>query len=223
MDSTPEVRPIDFVTEIVPLDSLREHPRNYRFHPDDELEHIMESIRVNGFYRNIVVARDGTILAGHGVSRAARKMGFTHVPVKRLDIDPDDSRALKVLAGDNEIGHLSDEDDRALSEILKEIRETDENGLKGTGYDDYMLANLIFVTRPESEIQGFDEAAAWVGMPGYDGVGEPLKIIISFRTEEDRQEFAKTHGYQITGKTKSVWWPPKEKDDMKSVRFEASG
>jgi hypothetical protein len=49
-------------TEIVALSSLRPHPRNYREHPEDQIEHLMQSIRANGFYRNIVVARDGTII-----------------------------------------------------------------------------------------------------------------------------------------------------------------
>lgn len=45
---------------------LKPHPRNYRGHPDDQLAHIERSIRDNGVYRNVLVARDYTILAGHG-------------------------------------------------------------------------------------------------------------------------------------------------------------
>jgi ParB-like chromosome segregation protein Spo0J len=67
--------------EFVPLASLKPHPRNYRIHPDDQLEHIIKSIQEHGFYRNVVAARDGTILAGHGVVQAALKMGLKGVPV----------------------------------------------------------------------------------------------------------------------------------------------
>jgi ParB-like chromosome segregation protein Spo0J len=83
------------------LDDLKEHPRNYQTHPDDQLEHLMASIKKFGFYRRIVIAKDNTILAGHGVTRAARKMKLKAVPVLKLNIDPNSSAALKLLAGDN--------------------------------------------------------------------------------------------------------------------------
>ena len=70
----------------VAISGLRPHPRNYREHPEDQLEHIKASIVENGFYRNVVAARDGTILAGHGVVLAATAMGLRKVPVIRLDL-----------------------------------------------------------------------------------------------------------------------------------------
>jgi hypothetical protein len=210
----------DFRLETVTVSGLRPHPRNYRAHPDDQIDHLVESIREHGLYRNIVIARDGTILAGHGVVQAARKMGLESVPVYRLDLGPDDPRALKVLAGDNEIGHLGEIDDRALSEMLKEIKDTDLTGLLGTGYDEMMLTNLLFVTRPASEIQDFNEAAEWVGMPEYDAGQLPLKVVVSFRNEEDRLEFARILGLTFTEKTRSTWWPARDREDVSSLRYE---
>src|SRR3990167_9280069 len=213
----------EFQLEIIAISELYPHPRNYQAHPDDEVEHLIESITENGIYKNIVIARDGTILAGHGVVQAAKKMGKEAIPVIRLDLDPYEPRALKVLAGDNEIRHLAEIDDRALSELLKEIKERDDNGLLGTGYDEMMLANLIFVTRPQSEIQDFNEAAEWVGMPEYEPKVEPLKIMLQFHNEEDRNTFAEQHGLIFIKKerdTWSSWWPPREREDLRSVIFE---
>ena len=82
-----------------------------------------------------MVAEDSTILAGHGVVIAAKKMGLKTVPIIRLKVAADDPRALKVLAGDNEIGHLGEVNDRALTDLLKDLQSA-ENGLLGTGYDD---------------------------------------------------------------------------------------
>src|SRR2546430_11899104 len=126
---------------VVPIDMLKPHPRNYRKHPDDELEHIMESIRTHGFYRNIVLAKDGkTILAGHGVVEAARRLGYKEIPAILIDYEPDDPHALKVLVSDNEIAHLAESNDRALTELLREVANAGD--LLGTGYDEMMLANL---------------------------------------------------------------------------------
>src|SRR5688572_19601390 len=104
--------PIDDVS----ITELKPHPRNYREHPDDQLEHICRSIEQHGVYRNIVTASDLTILAGHGVVKAALKLGIKRLRIVRLPIDADSPQALKLLAGDNEIGKLAEVDDRALSE-----------------------------------------------------------------------------------------------------------
>ncbi len=212
-------------TTLAKVADLKRHPRNYREHPDDQIQHLAESIREHGLYRNVVVARENTILAGHGVVLAARSLGLEKVPVVRLDLDPEDPRALKVLTGDNEIEHLAEQDDRLLSELLKEIATVDVDGLLGTGYDEMMLANLAFVTRPASEIRDFDAAAQWAGMPEYQEGGEPPKLIVSFRSEEDRSKLLRLLEAQQPTKarasdTLSIWWPARERDDLASVQFQ---
>lgn len=213
------------VTEDVALDMLKPHPRNYQAHPDDELAHLKESITAHGFYRNVVIARDGTILAGHGVVEAARQLGYTHVPAVRVDYAPDDPRALKLLVSDNEISHLAEVDDRALTELLRELNEATD--LLGTGYDAMMLANLAMVTRPASEIEDLDAAAQWAGMPEYDEKGEGrIQIIMNFANEQDRAEFCRLLGLDVRaiakeGHGKSIWWPKETRDDLPSVRFVA--
>lgn len=201
------------------IDQLKPHPRNYKQHPEDQIEHIVQSIKENGFYRNVVVARDGTILAGHGVVTAAQRMGFKKVPTVRLDIDADDPRALKVMAGDNEISHLAQVDDRALSELLREVKDQDLSGLLGTGYDEMMLANLLMVTRPRSEITTFDEAAAWVGMPDYTKEHSPINMVMFFANEHDFKEFVAKTGLKLNPGGKSAWWPERERDDLRTVKL----
>lgn len=210
-------------TILVAIDTIKPHPRNYRIHPDDELEHIMESIRQHGFYRNIVISQDGTILAGHGVAEAAKRLGYTEIPAIRLAYKPDDPHALKLLAGDNEIQHLAETDDRALTELLRELADMGE--LLGTGYDEMMLTNLVMVSRPASEIADLDAAAQWVGMPEYDEKGEDrIQIIVNFANEEDRKEFCRLLGLEASkiateGAGKSIWWPKQDRDDVTSIRF----
>jgi hypothetical protein len=217
---------MDFDTKLVAISELKPHPRNYRQHPDDQLEHIVTSIKEHGFYRNVVIAQDGTILAGHGVVKASQKIGQEFVPAVRLPIDAESPQALKVLAGDNEIAHLSVNDDRALTELLKQIKEDEANltGLLGTGYDEMMLATLAMVTRPASEIANIDEAVQWVGMPQYDEGEERIKAVVTFRTPEDRLKFMEQLGIEkplsTNHQTWSFWWPGKGRDDLSSVRFQ---
>jgi len=211
----------------VPIEQTRPHPRNYRKHPEDQLEHIVASLRQHGFYRNVVLARDGTVLAGHGVREATERMKGTHLPAIVLDLDPNDPRALKVLAGDNEIGKLAETDDRALTELLKEVLRSDDafGKLSGTGFNEEQLAALVFTTRPASEVQSMDEAAAWVGMPEYEEGGSTIKLVISFKSDEDRARFLAETGIRIDksaikGSTWSTRWPWTDREDSASVRFE---
>ena len=137
--AAPAIHPV----EVVPITSLKPHPRNYRRHPDDQRDHIEASMREHGVYRNVVIARDGTILAGHGVVEAATHAGVTEVPVVRLDVDPDDPAAIQVLVGDNGAGLLAEVDHRLLTDHLKALAEMD--ALLGTGYDEMALAALTAI------------------------------------------------------------------------------
>lgn len=210
-------------TILVKINDLKNHPRNYREHHDDQVNHLMQSIKQNGFYKNIVVAKDNTILAGHGIMKAAKKIGMTEIAITRLEIDAESPQALKILAGDNEVGRLAEIDDRSLSEILKKVKDDDIDGLLGTGYDEMMLANLVMVTRHGKEIANINEAAEWVGMPDYQAKDDPIKIAIQFRSEEDREVFAGLSKLKMGkdgGTTWSCWWPPKENEDISSVKYE---
>jgi hypothetical protein len=135
-----EAAPAIPAEELVALDELRPHPRNYVIHGEAQLAHLEASLRAHGCYRNVVCARDGTLLAGHGVVAAARRLGLAALPVRRLDVAPDDPRALAVLVGDNEVAQLREVDDAALAALLRDVRGDDVAALLGTGFDDAALA-----------------------------------------------------------------------------------
>jgi len=214
-----------YETVVVPVDSLTPHPRNYREHPPDQLDHICESIRLHGFYRNVVVARDHTILAGHGVVLAARRLGLEEVPVKRLDVAPDSVAALQVLAGDNEMGNLAEVNDRELTELLRELADDDLGNLLSTGFDAAQLAALALVTRPRSELADMEEAGEWLGLPGFEAEPPAPQITVKFDTLEDRDRFLAEvlPGQQMTKKVGQVWtcyWPNRGMNDLAALRFQ---
>ena len=208
-------------SELVPLDRLTDHPRNYRDHPEDQIQHLMQSIREHGIYKNIVVARDWTILAGHGLVAAARKMGLDEVPAVRKDLDPNDPLALKLLAADNFLPYFAEDDDRALTELLKEIADVDT--LFGTGFDEQMLAALAMVTRPAEEIADIDAAAEWLGMPDFESDPVRISLILHFYNEDERTQLIQELGLTISNKVRKAWsakYPPQPLDDVRSLLFE---
>jgi ParB family chromosome partitioning protein len=149
---------LDPTLEQVPLADLRPHPRNDGTHPPDELAHLKQSLQQHGVYRNVVIATDGTILAGHGVVEAARQLGHTQILAKRMPYGPDDPQALQILVGDNHIARLRIQDDAALVALLQDLSREDPLALLGTGFDVAALAALIANgTVPDFQPVGIDE------------------------------------------------------------------
>lgn len=209
----------------LPISGLTFHPRNYRAHPADQLQHLQASINASGFYRPVVATNAGVVLIGQGLVEAARAMGLERVPVIELELDADDPRALKLMAADNEISRLGEVDDRALSELLREIMAEDPAELVGTGFDPQQLAALVLTTRPASEISSKDHAAEWVGMPEYEEGEIPLRLVISFTNNADRKRFCKEHGLRIDKAETQTWstrWPFTERVYVSGVRFDGT-
>lgn len=217
----------DFVQKLpakpVAIADLKPHPRNYKTHPPRQLEHIAESLKRHGFYRNVVAARDLTLLAGHGVVEAAKMLGWKTAPVVHLDLDPLDPLALSILAGDNELGKFAETDDRMLTEILREISADPTVGPLGTGFDPAMLANLVMVTRPMGEVHDLSAAQEWVGMPEYNAGEDQYKVIVTFASQADRDEFVKEKKLKVSatkGKVLSMRWPLVDEQNPMSLRFQ---
>ena len=213
-----------WLTETVPLAALQPHPQNYKQHPPAQLAELAASIQAHGLYRNIVVARDNTILAGHGVAEAAAIAGYADVPVYRLAVDADAPAALQVLIGDNELARLALSDDRALTELLKALAQDDTlDGLLGTGFDATQVAALAYVTRPASEVADKNEAAHWLGMPTYEGDEATCRVIVTCPDAATRAAVLRLLAVAVadeTPRTVSVAYPPHGRDDVGAVAFE---
>ena len=217
-------------TEWVGVDAVRPHPRNYRSHPDDQIAHLKASIEEHGFYRAIVTARDGTVLAGHGLFLAAKALGRDRVPIFRQDLDPNEASALKILVGDNEIAHGAAIDDRTLTDILKEMHAAGgAAALLGTGYNPQTLGALLFVTRPPDLLLGKNETDHWVGMPEFTPDDPRPRLLVTFESEADRAEFMKKIGVTVTDLNKkvgvawSMWWPLKKNVEVLRSTMQLEG
>ena len=114
-------------------------------------------------------------------------------------------------------------DDRKLTEMLREIRDADDIGLLGTGFDDAMLANLLMVTRPLLEIADANAAAEWVGMPEMSGRESGFQLLLRCDTAEERDDLIAQLDLQYVEHRSAAWfsrWPSRMREDKHSVRFE---
>lgn len=144
----------------VPIDSIQPHPKNYRGHPAEQIEHLRASLRQYGQYRPIVVSSDGYILAGEGVWTGCKAESYETVETVPQPFMHNDPRAEKLLVLDNEVSRTAVDDDKALAALLAEIQRTDAEGLQGTGWDDGALDRLVGELAAEDFVPDFQPTSA---------------------------------------------------------------
>ena len=63
--------------------------------------------------------------------------------------------------------------------------------------------------------------AEWEGMPEFvQESAEPIqKIVVNFATREDVQKFAELTGYKLSDKSRSIWFPFKDRTNRKALEY----
>ncbi len=105
-----------------PLADLHPHPMNYRRHGPEQLEVLCRSLREHGQQKPVVIAADGTILAGHGLVEAAQAEGWSELAVHVYDGPHPEA----FLAMDNRASDLAEDDEDALAALLRRLEADGE-------------------------------------------------------------------------------------------------
>src|SRR3977135_1102894 len=111
--------PADHV-ERWPIERLMPYARNARTHSDAQVSQIAASIREWGWTNPVLVAEDGTIIAGHGRVLAARKLRITDVPVM-IASDWTDAQKRAYAIADNKLTLNGGWDEELLGLELGEL------------------------------------------------------------------------------------------------------
>lgn len=187
---------------------------NSRTHSDAQVAQIAASIREFGWTNPILIDGDNTIIAGHGRLLAARKLGMEQVPAIVLDhLTKAQQRALVIA--DNKLALNAGWDMDMLRAEIEDLKLEDFD-LELLGFDVGEI-NGILLDREEGET---DANAEWVGMPEFADQDPCFrKVIVSFDNPDDVKEFFSLIGQSYTDKTKSVWFPEKERRDLESMRW----
>jgi ParB-like chromosome segregation protein Spo0J len=117
-----------WAVELVPIEEIRPHPRNYREHDLGSIEHF-------SLYLPVVVQRStGFIVAGTGRWIVETQRGSTEIPVRWLDID--DREAWAILLADNFIPRRARDMDQELLDLMVALRAEDAELFEATGVED---------------------------------------------------------------------------------------
>lgn len=168
----------DVRDKLVPIEQVKQHPENPN---NGDVEALIESIQMNGFYSTITVDRNtGYILAGNHRYQALHALGATHVPV--VWVDKDRGGSIRLMVGDNKTGKLAVVDNAQQIELLRELAET-PMGLAGSGFTQDSFLQLL---------QDFANQTNQI--PTSDGFGHGVapsgiyQVVVDFRDEGERDE-----------------------------------
>ena len=126
--------------EQVPIEELRPDPANPRRISDQELEALTRSIREFGLIDPIIARReDKTVIGGHQRLLAARRLGYTTVPVVLVDLSQEQARLLNIAL--NKISGSFDQE--LLARLLSELNEVPDIDLTLSGFGEDELKKLL--------------------------------------------------------------------------------
>lgn len=133
-------------------------PRNARIHSDRNKSAVRASLRESGAGRSVLIDADDVIIAGNCAVEQAAELGIPLrvvdsdgselIAIRRTDLANDDRRRSALAIADNRTTDLSEFDESALAEIL---RDFDVGELAAAGLDTVEYAALLETVAPELE------------------------------------------------------------------------
>lgn len=126
--------------EVVPINSVKPHPRNVRVHPEENIKAIMKSLETFGMQTPIVVNNQNEILKGNGTHEAMKRLGKSHIQVIRSNLTLEMAEAYGIV--DNKTGDMSHFDTKLLAQVMKDI-EGKGIDLEVTGFQTFEREQLF--------------------------------------------------------------------------------
>ena len=115
------------------ISDLKKYEKNNKKHPEKQLEKIVASIKEYGFKNPVLVDKNNVIIAGHGRTLAAERLGMEEVPcIDCSDLNAKQVKALRLM--DNKSAELAEWDFDNIKAELEELK-LEEFDIDLTGFD----------------------------------------------------------------------------------------
>jgi hypothetical protein len=181
--------------EWVELKKIKPNPKNPNQHNPDQIDRMVKLISHYGWRHPIIVSnQSGHIVVGHCRYEAAKKLNLPKIPVHYQDFTPEDEYGFMVA--DNGSADWSNLNYGMINAEISEL---------GPDWDLEWLGLQDFVLDMSDKINQGDENAEWVGMPDFVAGDKEIKLTLVFRTELEREQYAKKHKIAVTSKHSNQW------------------
>lgn len=112
------------INKIIPIETLKPHPRNYNTHPQEQLGKLKASIIRFGQVRSVVAQAGANgsylLVAGHGFTEAAKEQGLKELRVDVIPANWTPEQIEGYLLSDNLTANGAIPKNDLLAEILEE-------------------------------------------------------------------------------------------------------
>lgn len=152
--------PMIDISELIPYE------RNARTHSPEQIEAICNSLNEFGFINPVIIDENNMILVGHGRIEAAKVIGLTEAPYRRIEGLTDDQKRAYILA-DNKLSDLGGWNEELLNEELENI----SLDMTLFGFDEMELGEI-----DEDLVSDGDPYTKKVDIPHYEITGAEPKI-----------------------------------------------
>ena len=130
------------IVENIDINLLKPYSNNPRKLTPKAIEKVAQSLKEFGFRQPIVVDGNNTIVVGHTRYQASRKLGYTQVPITKINnLTKEQINAYRIA--DNRTNEEAEWDDELLALEIKELEMKDFN-LELTGMNKPEIDELLF-------------------------------------------------------------------------------
>jgi len=189
-------------TDLVDINSLKPHPKNPNTHPDAQIALLANLISYQGQRAPIVISkRSGFITKGHGRLEAIKSLGWDKCAVDFQDYDSDEQEFTDLVA-DNKIAELAEFDYTKFREqsLAMDFEADFDLSLFAIPELDLNIDVKLL------EVNRGDEESEWVGgLPTFQQPDNEIKLIVIFKTEDEREQFCKDKNIVITNIMNKQW------------------
>ena len=182
----------------LPIEQLKDYPKNNKIHTDYDIEQIMKSIQKSEYLSPIIIDENFVIINGHWRKEALKRLDYKEVDVLQITgLTEKQKQTARLL--DNKTVTLSQFDIENIKLELSDIWDEELNDL----FSDLIVVDV-----------DYDEIYKW--MPEYDqqDLSAEYQIRVSFKELKDLEAFGKLIGQNVTEKTRSIWFPATVKEDL---------
>ncbi len=160
--------------ERLPVEVLRPYSNNARTHSKSQIRQIAESIKRFGFCNPVLISDDNMIVAGHGRVEAAKQIGMTEVPVRRLaHLSRDEIRAY--ILADNRLAENAGWDKNILAIELQGLIDLDFD-IGALGFSMAEVDLIIDGQVSENEVSNADAPEPLQEGPAVSRAGDIWKL-----------------------------------------------
>lgn len=202
---------VDSSILLVPLRDIVPYGRNPRLNAKS-ISRVKDSLDIHGQVKPLVLSTPGhpfdvsILCCGHTLLEALALKGDTHARVMYHDFK-DEAEFVDYNIRDNKTYEFGEWDEELLTELSESF--------------DLDLFAMGFAEKGENDpLQEWQDS----GMPDYENEdkGSGSNIKIHFVTDKDKEDFGTLIGVNLKDRKASIWWPPKERENLKSFRWETA-